>query len=251
MGFDPSTKYWYAAFNLPARSPSTTGNVIERGDYGFQLYRIPDSSLLSGTTPWQMLKTVDTNLTGYESNFLPSLLHDKYGNINIGAYPKLELFVSTALPQPAWNASPKSAGEAGDVAKWAIAVNSYDPAETTLALKRYLNSQTYETTTGWINTAKFFPDGTLGHLYTTPQNGANQPFYGCKEGSTGYFVSLDMACRGQRILGLNGYGYAQQPSGVATVALYSCRSANNGQFLSKDPACEGKGGGTLLGYALP
>jgi hypothetical protein len=251
MGFDPSTKYWYAAFNLPARSPSTTGNVIERGDYGFQLYRIPDSSLLSGTTPWQMLKTVDTNLTGYESNFLPSLLHDTYGNINIGSYPKLELFVSTALPQPAWNASPKSAGEAGDVVKWAIAVNSYDPAETTLALKRYLNSQTYETTTGWINTAKFFPDGTLGRLYTTPQNGANQPFYGCKEGSTGYFVSLDMACRGQRILGVNGYGYAQQPTGVATVALYSCTSASRGQFLSKDPACEAKGAGTLLGYALP
>ena len=114
-----------------------------------------------------------------------------------------------------------------------------------------MNSQTYETTTGWIDITKFFPDRTLGHLYATPQNGANQPFYGCKEGSTGYFVSLDVACKGQRILGVNGYGYAKQPAGVATVALYSCTSASGGQFLSKDPACEAKGTGTLFGYALP
>ena len=171
--------------------------------------------------------------------------------ISTSVLPKIELFVSTALPQPAWNASPQAAGEADDTHKWAIAVNSYDPAQTTLALNRYVNSQTYETTTGWINAAKFFPDGTLGHLYITPQNGANQPFYGCKAGSKDYFISLDMACNGQRILGVNGYGYAQQPSGVAAVALYSCNAANHGQFLSKDPACEGKGSGTLLGFALP
>jgi hypothetical protein len=251
MGYDPTTKYWYAAFNLPDRSPSTTGNIVEHGQYGFQLFRIQDSSLLTGTTPWEMLKTIDTNLTGYESNFLPSLLHDNYGNINIGSYPKLDLFISTALPQPAWNASPTAAGDADEVHKWAVAANSYDPAQKTLALKRYLNSQTYETTTGWIDTAKFFPDGTIGHLYTTPQNGANQPFYGCKEGSTGYFISLDLNCNGQRILGVNGYGYAQQPAGVATVALYSCTTSKNGWFLSQDPRCKGQATGTLFAYALP
>lgn len=252
MGYDPSTRYWYAAFNLPSRPKSTTGGVVELGQYGFQLYRIPESSLLTGTTPWQLLKTVDTNLTGYESNFLPSLLHDMYGNIHIGPRSTLQLFVSTALPQPAWNASPESAGKAGDIFQWAIAVNSYDPNQSTLTLKRYRNDKTYEVTTGWTDvSAKFLLDTTLGHLYAAPQNGANQPFYGCKDGSTGYFVSVDLACNGQRILGVNGYGYVQRPTGVSTVALYSCASARNGRFLSKDSACEGNGAGTLFAYALP
>jgi hypothetical protein len=67
----------------------------------------------------------------------------------------------------------------------------------------------------------------------------------------GYFVSLDPACDGQRILGVNGYGWAHQPGGTATVALYTCTSTHYGRFLSKDPACEGNGQGKLLGYALP
>jgi hypothetical protein len=251
MGYDPLTGYWYAAFNLPTRPASTTGGIVERGQYGFQLYRIPASSLLTGATPWQMLKTVDTNLTGYESNFLPSLLHDKYGNINIGSYPNLELFVSTSLPKPEWDASPESAGLAGSVYQWAIATNSYDPNQNILTLKRYINDKTFVVTTGWIDPAKFFPDTTLAHLYAVPQNGATQPFYTCKRDSVGYFVSLDVGCGAQRILGIDGYGYAQKPKGVSTVALYSCTSTQYGQFLSKEPACEGNGEGELLGYALP
>jgi hypothetical protein len=251
IGFDPSTKYWYAAFNLPTRAPQTTGGFVERGQYGFQLYRIPDSSLLTGASPWQMLKTVDTNLTGYESNFLPSLLHDKHGNINIGSYPKLQLFVSAALPRPAWDATPESAGKSGDVYQWAIAVNSYQPDQNLLTLKRYRNDKTYDVTTGWVDSVKFFPDKTLAHLYAAPQSGADQPFYGCKQDEVGYFVSLDPACEGQRILGLNGYGWAHQPGGTATVALYTCTSTHLGRFVSKDPACEGNGAGKRLGYALP
>jgi hypothetical protein len=251
MGYDPSTKYWYAAFNLPTRPPDTTGGIQERGQYGFQLYRIPDSSLLTGTTPWQMLKTIDTNMTGYESNFLPSLLHGKYGNINVGSYPKLQFFISTSLPRPAWNASPEEAGKSGDIFKWAIAVNSYEPNQTTLTLKRYRNDKTYEVTSGWADPVKFFPDKTLAHLYAAPQGGADQPFYGCKEDELGYFVSLDIGCEGQRILGVNGYGWLEKPHGVTTVALYTCTSTRYGRFLSKDPACEGSSQGKLLGYALP
>jgi hypothetical protein len=251
MGYDPSTRSWYAAFNLPTRPPSTTGNIVERGQYGFQLYRIPESSLLTGATPWQMLTTIDTNSTGYESNFLPSLLHDKYGNINIGSYPKLQLFVSTALPQPAWDASAETAGKAGNVFSWAIAVSSYEPNQKSLAFKRYVNDKTYVITSGWIDAVKFFPDKTLGHLYTVPQKEANQPIYTCKRDSVGYFVSLDVGCDGQRILGINGYGYAQKPTGISTAALYSCTSTSYGEFLSNDPACEGKGAGKLFAYALP
>jgi hypothetical protein len=251
MGYDPVIGYWYAAFNLPTRPASTTGGIAERGQYGFQLYRIPDSSLLTGATPWQMLKTIDTNVTGYESNFLPSLLHDNYGNINIGSYPSLELFVSTSFPKPAWDASPEEAGQTGNVYEWAIAVNTYQPNQNVLTLQRYINDKTYVVTSGWIDPVKFFPDTTLGHLYTVSQKGATQPFYTCKRDSLGYFVSLDVGCEAQRIVGLDGYGYAQKPTGISTVALYSCTSNRYGQFLSKDPACEGNSEGRLLGYVLP
>lgn len=251
IGYDPSTKYWYAAFDLPTRAPSTTGDFSERGQYGFELYRIPASSLLTGAEPWQMLKIVDTNLTGYEANFLPSLLHDQYGSIHVGSYPTLQLFVSTALPKPIWDASPESAGESADVYHWAIAVNSYEPSQHLLELKRYVNDKTYVVTTGWIDPVKFFPDTTLGHLYAVPQNGANQPFYGCKQDAVGYFVSLDQACDGQRILGNNGYGYAKKPAGITTIPLYGCTSTRYGKFLSRDAACKGNGEGKLFAYALP
>ena len=64
-------------------------------------------------------------------------------------------------------------------------------------------------------------------------------------------MSLDRACEGQRILGLNGYGYAAQPRGTATVPLYACRSTQYGRFVSRERNCEGSGEGKLLGYALP
>jgi hypothetical protein len=252
MGYDIATGYWYAAFQLPNRPPSTTGDIPELGQYGFQLYRIPGSSLLTGATPWELVKTIDTNLTGYEANFLPSLLHDQYGNINVGSYPTLELFVSTSLPQPAWDASPATAGKTGDIFKWAIAVSTYLPSQGTLTLSRYINDSTYETTTGWTDPdGSFVLDTTLGHLYGAPKSGATQAIYACKAGSKGYFASLDSACEGQRILGLEGYGFTKPPSGVATVALYRCTSTKYGSFLSQDAACEGNGAGTLLAYALP
>jgi hypothetical protein len=251
IGYDPSTKYWYAAFDMPIRAPSTTGDFGERGQYGFQLYRIPDSSLLTGAEPWQMLKIVDTNLTGYESNFLPSLLHGPYGNINVGSYPTLQLFVSTALPRPPWDASPKSAGEAGNTIQWAIAVNSYTPNQNILPLKRFVNDKTYVVTTGWIDTVKFFSDTTVAHLFATPQHGADVPFYGCKQDAMGYFISLHQTCDGQRILGINGYGYAKKPAGITTIPLYSCTSTHYGKFLDRNSACKGNGKGELFAYALP
>ena len=72
MAYDPQTNHWYAAFQFSFRDPSTTGGSGERGQYGIELYRIADAALLTG--PWEMLTTIDTNLTGYESNFIPSLL---------------------------------------------------------------------------------------------------------------------------------------------------------------------------------
>ena len=70
----------------------------------YELYRIPDASLLTGVAPWQLLTTVDTNLTGYEGNFLPGFARDMYGNLIAG--PVIQMFMSISDPPPPWNASP-------------------------------------------------------------------------------------------------------------------------------------------------
>ena len=62
----------------------------------------------------------------------------------------------------------------------------------------------------------------LGHLYANPLHGATVPFYGCKRAQTDYFVSLDILCEGQRILGKQGYGYPQPVPGLNLVPLYRC-----------------------------
>ena len=84
---------------------------MERGQYGIKLYRIPDTSLLTGATPWQMLTTVDTSLTGYEANFLPGFVRDMYGNLIPGS--GIQLYHSISDPPPPWNASPATAGTSG------------------------------------------------------------------------------------------------------------------------------------------
>jgi hypothetical protein len=251
IAYDPLTKEWYAAFNLNIRNPDTTGSVQEHGQYGFQLYSIPNSSLTSGATPWQLLKTFDTNLTGYESTFLPGFLKDEYGNVNVGDYPILQIYPSISNPRPAWNASPEDMGNSANVFQWDIGSAIFDPSQPTVALNRYKNSQTYEVTTGWIDTsANFDLDSALGHLYYGPQKGASQGFYGCKNGDTDYFVSTDYQCGGAHIQGINGYGYSKPVPGLSLVPLYSC-STGTSHLVSHDPACEGNGTGTLLGYALP
>jgi hypothetical protein len=253
MGYDPSTGYWYAAFDINAtRPPAITGGAVERGQYGIQLYRILDTSLLNGATPWEMLKTFDTNLTGNESNFLAGFLHDMYGNINIGPYPQIQLYPSISNPKPAWDASPESDGQSGNESKWDIGSATWIPNKPLMALNRYSNERAYEVTTGWIDpNANFILDVTLGHLYEGPQNGATLGFYGCKSGTTDYFVSLDFACGGQLTLGVAGFGYAQPVAGLNLVPLYSCAANDHSHFLSPDPNCESHGPGTLLGYALP
>jgi hypothetical protein len=65
-----------------------------------------------------------------------------------------------------------------------------------------------------------------------------------------YFVSLDSACEGARILGMNGYGYPGPVAGLNLVALYRC-STGQDHFVSTDPKCEGQSNQGLLGYVLP
>ena len=118
-----------------------------------------------------------------------------------------------------------------------------------MAFNRYSNGTYHEVTTGWVDSS-FKLQGTLGHLYEAPQQGATLAFYGCKSGSTDYFVSLDHECEGQRILGKNGYAYANPVTGMNLVPLYRC-STNRDHFVSSDAKCEGQTTDKLLGYVLP
>jgi hypothetical protein len=249
IGYDPVTKYWYAAFNLPTRNRSTVGGHGEYGQYGIQMYRIPDSSLLTGATPWQLLKTFDTNSTGYEANFLAGFLKDQHGNLNVGSYPKIQLYPSIANPRPSWDDDADALGHAAGLIQWDIGSLMWIPGEAKRTVTRYKNDDSYDTTTGYVD-SHFVADAVLGHLYEGMHNAATVPFFNCKKNPKDYFVSLDPICGGSYIVGLEGYGYAK-PAGASTVALYSCSSASHGHFASKDSHCEGRGTGTLLGYMLP
>ena len=251
MAYDPTTGYWYAAFQRPVRDPGTTGGVVERGQYGTDLYRIPDNALTTGSTPWEKLTSIDTNLTGYESNFLPGFARDPYGYLNVGAYPSIQLYMSIPNPIPPWNASPATAGISGGLSFWDIGTATWVPNQPLRTLNRYFNQTTHESTTGYIDaTGGFTLQKTLGHLYESPQQGATLALYGCKNGSTDYFVSVDQLCNGGRILGTQGYGYAQPVAGLNLVPLYLC-STSTDHYLSNDPGCEANLPGALLGYGMP
>jgi hypothetical protein len=248
MAYDPQTDYWFAAFNTALRNPSTTGGVLERGQFGIKLYRIRDAALLTGDTPWELLTTIDTSLTGYESNFLPGFARDQYGNIISG--PGIQMFTSISNPPPPWNASPAAAGVSGNIGSWKISSFTWTQ-QPLAAFNRYFNQTAHEVTTGWIDPKGGFSlQSTLGHLYQSPQQGATVPFYACKNGSMDYFVSLDSACEGARILGTNGYAYSAPASGLNLIALYRC-STGYDHFVSTDPKCEGQSTQQLLGYVLP
>lgn len=181
-------------FNLPVRDPATTGFVSatatpqnnERGQYGIQLYRIADASLFSGATRWQLSKTVDTNLTGYECNFIAGLLRNEYGDVSVGAYPTIQMYPSISNPQPSWDATPGKAGLFCHIESWDIGSAVWSPNDGPLALNgisiirctRSLGHYRLDRSERRIYSAI-----TIGHLYESSQNGATVPFYGCKSGS--------------------------------------------------------------------
>ena len=251
IAYEPNAGEWYALFNRPLRPTSTTGGVQERGQYGIELYKIPKDSLLTGGS-WQQLSTMDTNSTGFESNFIAALVHDRYGNINLGPGGQVELYVSISYPAANWNATPTQAAESTDIARWILFPMEWTPStEPTVPLNQYFNGTVHEVTTGWISSeGDFQRQSTLGHLYSTPSQNAVVRFYSCKGGGTDYFVSLDLNCEGQRILGTNGYAFPRPVSGMNLVPLYRCSNSRD-HFVSKDPKCEGQNTDMLLGYVLP
>ena len=252
MAYDPKEGAWYAVFNRPSRAAWTTGGVVERGQYGVELYKIPQDALLTGASPWQQLATMDTNATGFESNFIAGFVRDAYGNLDVASYPTIQMYTSVSYPPPNWDATPAAAGYSGRYPTWILMPIEWTPgASAEVAFNRYFNGLVHEVTTGWTSpNAGFQWQELLGHLYANPLSGATVPFYGCKGGGADYFVSLDVGCEGQRMLGKDGYGYSQPVPGLNLIALYRCKSGQD-HFVSKDPKCEGQTTGQLLGYVLP
>jgi hypothetical protein len=250
MAYDPTSGYWYAVFNRPLRQAGTTDGISEIGQLGIELYKIPDDSLFTGDTPWQELHTFDTNLTTAESNFLAGFVRDQFGNLNVGEYPTLRMYLSASNPPPPWNASPQEAAESQIPPNWIIESLTWVPNHPLMALNRYANSTSHVVTTGWVNPAEFKLQELLGHVYESPQQGATVPFYACKNGSTDFFVSLDHNCEGERMLGKNGYAYSHPVAGLNLIPLYRC-STKTDHFVSKDAKCEGSTTDELLGYVLP
>lgn len=228
FAYDSGSSLFYASLALPARSG-------DRESYRIGLYSMAASSLLSGQGTWQALGFIDTNLTGSYLNNSPGLVRDIYGN------------VTPFLP----SITVAFAEGTNDPNTWDLASATWNPTPNTLAFKRYYNSSTrsHWVTTGYIASG-YGLESTLGYLYMAPQTGT-VPLYGCVAGGiTGsdHFVSLDSACEGSFILGVNGWIYSSPPSGISNVALYRCYTGVD-HFVSTDPGCEGKTTESLLGYA--
>lgn len=253
MALDSVAGYWYALFNMPLRDPSTTGNFLERGQLGIALYRIPKDSLLTGTVPWQLVRTFDTNLTGHEANFIGGFLRDQYGNVNVGSYPTIQIYTSMSNPAPPWNATPLEDGLSGAPANWDIGSVQWVPGNQLVPFNRYNNQSVHEVTTGWVDPEGGFAlESVVGHIYEGPQSNATVALYGCKSGSTNYFVSTDSTCGGALFLGVDGFVFPSLQPGTSLVPLYSC-ATNQDHFVSNDSNCEGVGTGVgaLLGYSAP
>ncbi|MDL4818479.1 hypothetical protein [Actinomadura opuntiae] len=247
FAYDSQTGFWYTAMEIDLRAKATTGGVAEREAYSYTLYRIPAAGFTSGGT-WTQLTTVDTDRTGYELNFIPSMVRDGYGNINTGDYPNVTMYYGASNPRTAPDASPAQAGTSADPNQWDLKAITWRPGHPELPLVRYYSAalHTHVVSTGWVATSTFRAEARLASLYEAPQPQAGRALYACKSGSTDYFLSPDPACEGQRQLGLDGYAAASPSSGV-TVPLYRCFSGVD-HFVSTSADCEGSRRESLLGY---
>lgn len=242
--FDASAGLWYAAYNDPIRPVATTGGTLERGQPGVTLYSTPDP--LAG--PWTEVDTIDTNLTGYESNFLAGFSEKPDGTIAPTGQGGVELYLSTSVPRPAAIATPLAREATQNFNQWDITWSAWAPGAPLRAFTRYYSSTlgVHEVTTGWADTAAFHVESVLADLYEAPSGQFTQPIYGCVQGSDDYFVNLDASCQSQLTLGLDGY--LSPTPGAGLVALYRCYTGVD-HFVSLSSSCEGRTVEALLGYA--
>jgi hypothetical protein len=248
--FDSSAGYWYAVYNMNLRPLADTGEVLERGQPGVVVYKIPSSSLLTGATAWSQVFSVDASLTGYESNFIPSFLRDKWGNVNVsGSYPKIEIYASSSVPQPSWNDTPAERGSSAGTAHWDIVPEVWAPGSPLIPFQRYYNGEVHEVTTGWVDPSGGWTlEGTEGYLYESPESGATAAVYGCVNSNNDYFASNSSDCEGNdsSFLGIDGYLFPSPGTGLE--ALYRCYTGHD-HFVSTQSTCEGSMEEYILGYA--
>ena len=249
MVYSPTDGYWYALYNIDSRDKATTNGILEFGQWGFQVYRIPKDDLMVGATGWQEMKTIDTNLMGYESNFLPGILQDGFGNVYLDKSGAMQIFPAFSNEVVPWDADSVQATHTAQLTSWDIGRFVWSPTgSATAALNRYRNSSSLHiVTTGYIDTSIFTLEKTLGQMYSYPQAGATTALYACKKGKVDQFVSLAANCEGSFLIGLNGYMFATAPAGRATSAIYRC-STGRDHFVSQDPLCEGSQTEQMLGY---
>lgn len=255
IAYDPGSGTWYGLYDeFPARPSSTTGGVVERGQPGETLYSTTD--LLAGT--WAHLDTVDTATTGYEANFIGTLLRDPYGNLLLNG-GSVEMYISTSIPRPAVTATPAQAAQSGAGTQWDIAWSLWTPGSPLRQLVRYYSGSAntpylgrHLVTTGYRDPNAFTAESTvLGSVYEAPNGAATQPLYSCKQGSEDFFVSQDPQCESQLTEGLIGYVYPTQPSGITSIPLYRCVVPGDGDhFVSTDPGCEHQVTESLLGFSI-
>lgn len=245
MSYDPAHSDWYATMDLGCANGQRSG---ERGTIGFKLYKKHASStgsLAAGS--WQPIATVDTNSTGYEINSWPALRRDRYGNV---ALPNLEVLYTVANPLPPSNVSAAQGRTASAPQFWDISYSTIIMNQRNVtSLVRYRGA-THDVTTGYANRAAFpVNEGSLGYLYEAPRS-STRALYNCQQaGTRDYFVSVDLRCEGQRIVGLEGYALTR--SGKGELPLYRCViDSKSGHFVSHDSKCEGHRTERLLGYAM-
>ncbi|QNE16721.1 hypothetical protein F1D05_00915 [Kribbella qitaiheensis] len=249
FGYDSQTNSWYVAMEIGFRPASTTGGIAEREAFSYTLYRIPAAGFTSGGA-WTELTTIDTDRSGYELNFIPSMVRDSYGNVNIGSYPNITLYYAASNPRPAADASPAAAGASADPNQWDLKTITWRPGRPELPLTRYFSASlnSHIVSTGWVDTTRYRSEARLASLYEAPRSQANRALYACKAGSADYFLSPDATCEGQRQLGLTGYAAATPSAGI-TVPLYRCRTMVD-HFVSTSASCEGAVQESLLGYGI-
>lgn len=246
ISYDPLDGRWYALFNHGLRPISTTGGVQERGDGGVTLYATAD--LAAG--PWVELDTIDTVITGSESNFLAGLLRDPDGELSSAFLPSVKVDVSQSWPRPAYNASDAELGDSAAFNSWQIGWHTWTPGAPLRRLVRVLHAATgqRETTTGWYDATYYTPEtANLGSLYEAPIGDATTPLFSCKLGYSDYLAVPDASCLGQYKLGLLGYMYAAPAAG--RLPLYRCEVPQVGDYVDTDPACGGNKVMQLLGYS--
>jgi hypothetical protein len=241
--YDPQDGRWYATFGSGWRSAASTGGVQEQGDGGFTLYAVTDP--LTGT--WVQLDTIDTALTGYETNFLAGMLRSPDGTLSATLLPSIKLLVSTANPRPAYNATHVQLGQDAAFNNWDIVWHLWTPGAVLRPLLRVHHSAQHDVAVGWYD-SYYAPEAfNLGSLYEAPSGAATTPLFLCKAFSTDWIPTTDPSCFGQLKVGILGYMYSSP--GPGRIALYRCTVPEVGDMVSLDPACEGQQADGLLGYS--